>query len=1191
MSNKQESQNKKQKVMQTMDGNTAAAHVAYAFTEVAAIYPITPSSTMAEVVDEWAAHGKKNIFGQTVRIAEMQSEGGAAGTVHGSLAAGALTTTFTASQGLLLMIPNMYKMAGELLPGVFHVAARTLATHALCIFGDHSDVMATRQTGFAMIASSSVQEVMDLGGIAHLASIKSRVPFLHFFDGFRTSHEIQKIEVIDYEDFEKLLDKEAVKEFRQRALNPEHPVIRGTAQNPDIFFQARESANTYYDAIPEIVVDYMNQISELTARQYRPFDYVGAPDAKNIIVAMGSVCETIEETVDYLVEKGEKVGLIKVRLYRPFAGKYFLDVLPKTVKKIAVLDRTKEPGALGEPLYQDVRTLLFEKENAPKVYGGRYGLGSKDTTPGMIHAIFENLAGENTKNGFTIGIEDDVTGKSLAFKEGVAHEAPGTIKCKFWGLGSDGTVGANKTAIKIIGNETDLYAQGYFAYDSKKSGGVTISHLRFGKNPIKSTYLINSADFVACHNPAYVYQYDLIKDLHEGGTFLLNCTWLTQEELSENLPAYLKREIAEKKAEFYVIDAAKYAKEIGLRSRINMIMQAAFFRLAKVIPLEDALKFLKEGIEKQYGKKGKTVVEMNWKAVDVGAASIIKIEVPDDWKDAKEEKGKAEMLPEFIEEVLIPMNRQEGEKLPVSTFKGVEDGTFPSGTAAYEKRAIAVTSPKWIPENCIQCNQCSFVCPHAVIRPILLDEEEAKNAPENFKTIDAFGKGLEGLKYRMQVSAYDCTGCGNCADICPAKQKALEMTPLAEIEQTEVENWNYATKVKSKPDLMARDNVKGSQFVKPYIEFSGACAGCGETPYIKLVTQLFGDRMLIANATGCSSIWGASAPAMPYCMDENGKGPAWANSLFEDNAEYGYGMLLAVKHVREGLQKAMEQAIELGCEGDDNLNKAFSEWIENKENSKLTREKSDAVIAALKEHSSKDAEFEKILKPIRDHEDYLVKKSVWALGGDGWAYDIGYGGLDHVLASGENINILVFDTEVYSNTGGQASKATPTAAVAKFAASGKKIKKKDLGLIAMSYGYVYVAQVGMGADKNQLMKAILEAEAYDGPSLIIAYSPCVTHGIRKGMNKAQENIKDAVDVGYWNLYRYNPDLKKEGKNPFTLDSKAPNGNFRDFILGQVRYSALQQEFPEVAETLFEMTEEHANKRYESYKRLAENGGI
>ena len=1180
----------KKRNMQTMDGNTAAAHVAYAFTDVAAIYPITPSSNMAETVDEWAAHGKKNIFGQKVRIAEMQSEGGAAGTVHGSLAAGALTTTFTASQGLLLMIPNMYKMAGELLPGVFHVAARTVATHALCIFGDHSDVMATRQTGFAMLASASVQEVMDLGGIAHLASIKSRIPFLHFFDGFRTSHEIQKIDVIDYADFEKLLDKEALLEFRNRALNPEHPVIRGTAQNPDIFFQARESANKYYEALPEIVLDYMNQIGELTGRSYKPFDYVGAPDAENIIVAMGSICETIEETVNHMVAKGEKVGLIKVRLYRPFVKEYFMEVLPKTVKKIAVLDRTKEPGALGEPLYQDVRTLLFEQENPPAVFGGRYGLGSKDTTPGMIHAVYENLASENTKNDFTVGIEDDVTGKSLPFEEGVAHEEEGTIRCKFWGLGSDGTVGANKTAIKIIGNKTDLNAQGYFAYDSKKSGGVTISHLRFGKHKIKSTYLINSADFVACHNPAYINQYDLIHDLRKGGTFLLNCTWGTVEELTENLPALLKRQLAKKEAEFYVIDAIKYADEIGLGTRINMIMQAGFFKLAKVIPIDDAVKYLKEGIEKSYGKKGQNIVDMNYKAVDIGVANLIKIEVPKEWANATEEAGKKEFVPEFIEEVLIPMNRQEGEKLPVSIFTGREDGTFPSGTSAYEKRAIAVSVPKWYHENCIQCNQCSFVCPHAAIRPFLLDEGEAANAPESFTMLDATGKDLKGLKYRIQVSAHDCTGCGNCADICPAKNKALEMKPLAEMEE-EAENWKFATTVKSKPDLADRENVKGSQFVKPYLEFSGACAGCGETPYIKLITQLFGDRMLIANATGCSSIWGASAPAMPYCQDENGKGPAWANSLFEDNAEYGYGMLLAVKHIREKLEQRMQEAIALGCENDDKLKTAFAYWIEKKEDSKETRKASEAVMAAISEHKCENKELEKILKDIKEHEDYLVKKSVWALGGDGWAYDIGYGGLDHVLASGENINVLVFDTEVYSNTGGQASKATPTAAIAKFAAAGKRIKKKDLGLMAMSYGYVYVAQVGMGADKNQLMKAILEAEAYDGPSLIIAYSPCINHGLKKGMNKAQENIKDAVDVGYWNLYRYNPSLKKEGKNPFILDSKAPNGNFKEFILGQVRYSSLEREFPEVANTLFEMTEGYANERYETYKRLAEHGAL
>ena len=1169
--------------MKTMDGNTAAAHVAYAFTDVAAIYPITPSSPMAESVDEWAAYGKKNIFGQTVKIAEMQSEAGAAGTVHGALSAGALTTTFTSSQGLLLMIPNMYKIAGELLPGVLHVAARTVSTHALCIFGDHSDVMACRQTGFAMLASSSVQEVMDLGGIAHLASIKSRVPFVHFFDGFRTSHEIQKIEVLDYDDLRKMVDWDAVAEFRARALNPAHPVIRGTAQNPDIFFQARESANKFYDAVPDVVVEYMDKIGELTGRKYKPFDYVGAPDAENVIVAMGSVCETIEETMNKLISEGHRVGLIKVRLYRPFVKEYFLDVLPRTVERIAVLDRTKEPGALGEPLYQDVRTALYGEKNAPEVYGGRYGLGSKDTTPGMIHSIFDNLYHKRPKNNFTVGIEDDVTGHSLPFTEGIAREPEGTIKCKFWGLGSDGTVGANKTAIKIIGDKTDLYAQGYFSYDSKKSGGVTISHLRFGEHPIQSTYLINHADFVACHNQAYLRQYDMLKDLKKGGTFLLNCLW-TPEEIENHLPAKVKRDLARKDINFYIIDGWKIASEIGLGGRINMIMQAAFFKLSEVMPLDDAIKYLKEGIEKTYKKKGQKIVDMNCAAVDKGITAIHKVEIPDEWADVQNPKEKYEELPEFIEEILIPMNHQEGDDLPVSAFSGREDGTFPSGTSAYEKRGVAIMLPEWKEENCIQCNQCSFVCPHAAIRPILLTEEEKAKAPQSFRTIPAIGKELKGHHYRMQVSALDCLGCGNCADICPAKEKALVMKPYAE-ELQEADDWSYAMSIPRKDKLVDTHTVKGSQFAKPYIEFSGACAGCGETPYIKLITQLFGDRMMIANATGCSSIWGASAPSMPYCTDENGRGPAWSNSLFEDNAEFGYGLFLAQKQMREKIEHDMRALLQLDV--DESLREAIVEWLDNMNDGSVSREKSEAVLREIEELNTNDDIIIRLCQRIAENKDYLVKKSVWALGGDGWAYDIGYGGLDHVLASGENINVLVFDTEVYSNTGGQASKSTPTAAIAKFAASGKRIRKKDLGKQAMSYGYVYVAQVGMGADKNQLMKAITEAESYDGPSLIICYAPCINHGLSKGMGKSQENIKDAVDCGYWQLYRYNPMLKEKGKNPFILDSKEPNGKFKEFIMGQTRYSSLAKEFPQVADKLFELTEKQAMERYEDYKKLSE----
>ncbi|MBR0600638.1 pyruvate:ferredoxin (flavodoxin) oxidoreductase, partial [Sinanaerobacter chloroacetimidivorans] len=1152
--------------MKTMDGNTAAAHVSYAFTDVAAIYPITPSSTMAEVVDEWAAYGRKNIFGQEVKVVEMQSEAGAAGAVHGSLAAGALTTTYTASQGLLLMIPNMYKIAGELLPGVFHVSARTLAAHALCIFGDHSDVMSARQTGFALLASSSVQEVMDLGGIAHLASIKSRIPFLHFFDGFRTSHEVQKIEVIEYDEFKNLVDMEAVQRFRDQALNPEHPVIRGTAQNPDIFFQAREASSKFFEAVPGIVEDYMKKISDLTGREYKPFDYVGHPEAENVIIAMGSVCETIEETINLLLSQGRKVGLIKVRLYRPFAPEYLKAVMPKTVKRLAVLDRTKEPGAPGDPLYLDVRSMYYRDANAPEVYGGRYGLGSKDTTPGQIVAVYNNLDEKEPKDQFTIGINDDVTFTSLPTVEGIATEPAGTIRCKFWGLGSDGTVGANKNAIKIIGDKTDLYAQGYFSYDSKKSGGITISHLRFGKSKIQSTYLINEADFVACHNQAYVEQYDLLKGLKKGGTFVLNCIW-NDQELGDHLPAHMKRYLAKNNINFYTIDATDIANEIGLGNRINMVMQAAFFKLANVIPVEDAVAYLKEAVEHSYGKKGQKIVDMNNAAIDKGITEIKKVEIPADWADAKDHEKEESKVPEFIEEILIPMTRQEGDDLPVSAFEGIEDGTFPSGTAAYEKRGVATSLPKWIPENCIQCNQCSFVCPHASIRPVLVTEEEKANAPEGFETKKAIGKGLEGLEYRIQLSPLDCLGCGNCADICPAKQKALVMHPFADL-LSEKELWNYSAELPLKDDLLSKESVKGSQFAKPYLEFSGACAGCGETPYIKLVTQLYGDRMMIANATGCSSIWGASAPSTPYCKDENGRGPSWANSLFEDNAEYGLGMLVATKQMREKIEDSLNALLKKDIAVD--VKEAIENWIATKDDGAASRAASEALLAALESVATSDEEVKTGIKEVVDRKDFLVKKSVWALGGDGWAYDIGYGGLDHVLASGENINILVFDTEVYSNTGGQSSKSTPTAAIAKFAASGKRIKKKDLGMMAMSYGYVYVAQVGMGADKNQFMKAVIEAEKYDGPSIIIAYAPCINHGIKKGMGKAQENIKDAVDAGYWHLYRFNPELKKEGKNPFTLDSKAPTTSFKDFILGQVRYSSLAQEFPDVADKLFEV---------------------
>lgn len=1170
------------KVMKTMDGNTAAAYVSYAFTDVAAIYPITPSSNMAESADEWAAHGKKNIFGQQVLVTEMQSEAGAAGAVHGSLQAGALTTTYTASQGLLLMIPNMYKIAGELLPGVFHVSARALASHALSIFGDHQDVMAARQTGFALLASGSVQEVMDLGGVAHLAAIKGRVPFLHFFDGFRTSHEIQKIEVIDYEDLEKLLDYDALNEFRQRALNPESPVTRGTAQNPDIYFQAVEASNPYYENIVEVTNDYMKEISKLTGREYKPFNYYGHEEAERIIVAMGSVTETAEETVDYLMAKGEKVGLIKVHLYRPFSPKYFFDVLPTTVKKIAVLDRTKEKGADGEPLYLDVRNIFYDSELRPVIVGGRYGLGSKDTTPSQILAVYENLKADQPKNRFTIGIVDDVTNTSLEIKEVIKTEPTGTIKCKFWGFGSDGTVGANKQAIKIIGDDTDMYAQGYFAYDSKKSGGVTISHLRFGHKPIKSTYLISDADFISCSKQSYVYQYDLLKGLKKGGTFLLNCIW-DEEELDKNLPANMKKFIADNDINFYTINATRIASDIGLGGRTNMIMQSAFFKLAEVLPLDEAVGHLKKSIVDAYGRKGEKIVNMNYEAVDRGIDSLVKINVPESWKDAKDEEVEDTKLPEFIKNVVVPMNRQEGDDLPVSTFVGREDGTFPHGTAAYEKRAIAVDVPHWIKENCIQCNQCSYVCPHAVIRPILVDEEEKANAPETFETLKPIGRGFDGLTYRIQVSPLDCTGCGNCADVCPAKEKALVMEHFEDEYEVQSKNWDFAMTVKSKEDLFEPTSLKNSQFQEPLLEFSGACAGCGETPYAKLMTQLFGDRMLIANATGCSSIWGASAPSTPYCTNQKGQGPAWANSLFEDNAEYGYGMAVANRQIREKIELAMKEFIELGLETD--LNQYFGEWIEGMNDAKASKAAAGMIIPRLTQDTG-NARGNEILKFIEELKDYLIKRSVWILGGDGWAYDIGFGGLDHVLASGEDINVLVFDTEVYSNTGGQSSKSTPTAAVAKFAAAGKKVRKKDLGMIAATYGYVYVAQIAMGANMNHTLKAFREAESYNGPSLIIAYAPCINHGIRTGMGTTIKQEKRAVDSGYWHLYRFDPRLTEEGKNPFVLDSKEPTIPFMDFINSEVRYTSLRLSFPEEAEELFKEAEANSKARYEVYKRMA-----
>ncbi|MFW5985233.1 MAG: pyruvate:ferredoxin (flavodoxin) oxidoreductase [Halanaerobiaceae bacterium] len=1173
------------KKWKSMDGNTAAAHVGYAFTDVAAIYPITPSSPMAEMVDEWSAHGRKNIFGQRVKLTEMQSEGGASGAVHGSLAAGALTTTFTASQGLLLMVPNMYKIAGELLPGVFHVSSRSVATHALSIFGDHSDVMAARQTGSAMLASGSVQEVMDLAGIAHLSAIKSRIPFVHFFDGFRTSHEIQKIQVMDYEDLAELVDYDAVTNFRQNALNPEHPVTRGTAQNPDIFFQARESCNKFYDAVPDIVENYMQEISKITGREYHPFNYYGADDAEHVIVAMGSVTDTIEETVDYLTERGEKVGIIKVHLYRPFSEKYFRKALPESVNKIAVLDRTKEPGALGEPLYEDVRTMFYGKDGAPEVVGGRYGLSSKNTSPSDIKAVYDNLKEDDPKDSFTVAIVDDVTNTHLEVKEEISTQPEGNVCSKFWGIGGDGTVSANKNAIKIIGDNTDKYAQGYFSYDSKKSGGVTVSHLRFGDEPIKSTYLIEKADYVACHKAPYVNKFDMVSDLKEGGTFVLNCSW-SEDELDEELPADMKKYLAENNIDFYTIDAVDIATDVGLGERINTVMQTVFFKLADILPVEEAIDYLKEAIEDSYGDKGEKIVQMNWDAVDKAQDALVKIDVPDKWAQASAEETEEEDTDktDFVKNVVEPINKQKGDDLPVSVFEGREDGSFPAGISAYEKRGVAIEVPEWKPDNCIQCNQCSLVCPHSVIRPFLLDEEEVASKPEDMETIDAIGKQLSDYQYRIQVSPLDCIGCRSCAEVCPAPEKALVMKPFAEMVEKEEDNWDYVDQnVTYKEDLMDKANIKGSQFQKPLLEFHGACGGCGETPYAKLVTQMFGDRMLIANATGCSSIWGGSAPTSVYTTNEEGHGPAWANSLFEDNAEYGYGMYLGMEHVRNKLADLMKEALEMDIP--EELKETFNLWLDNKQDSEITKEAKDKMMPLLKENKENE-----VISEILDKESFIVKKSQWIFGGDGWAYDIGYGGLDHVLAQNDDVNVMVFDTEVYSNTGGQASKATPRAAAAAFAASGKEVKKKDLGRMAMTYGYVYVAQIALGANMNQAVKAIAEAEAYDGPSLIIAYSPCISHGLKAGMGCNIEQERDAVDAGYWHLYRYDPRREDEGKNPFVLDSGEPDASFEDFLLSETRYSKLKLNFPEIAEDLFEKAAKDAEERYQDYKRLAEQEG-
>ncbi len=1163
----------------TCDGNYAAAHIAYLFSEHAAIYPITPSSTMAEYVDEWAAQGKKNLFGEVVRVTEMQSEGGASGAVHGSLQAGALTTTFTASQGLLLMIPNMYKIAGEMLPTVFHVSARALASHALSIFGDHQDVMACRQTGFAFIASSSVQEALDMAAVAHLSTIKSSIPFVHFFDGFRTSHEIQKIELIDEGILKGMISTKSLAKFREKALNPDAPVTRGTAQNGDVYFQAREACNRFYDAVPDIVARYMGEISEATGRDYRPFDYYGDPKAENIVIAMGSVTETIRETIDYLAGKGKKVGLMTVRLYRPFSAKYFFKALPKSVKRIAVLDRTKEPGALGEPLYMDIKALFQNVANSPLIVGGRYGLSSKDTSPAQIISVFENLELAEPKNSFTIGIVDDVTFKSLPVKEEVSIVKPGTTECKFYGLGSDGTVGANKNTIKIIGDHTPKYCQGYFDYDSKKSGGYTCSHLRFGDLPIKAPYLVSTPDFVACHVPSYLYKYDVLHGIKENGTMLLNSLW-DEEETIKRIPDHCKAIIGKKNISVYIINATKIAAEIGLGGRTNTILQSAFFKITGIIPYEDAVTYMKKAIDKSYGKKGEHIVNMNYAAVDRGG-EYTKLTVPDDWKNitAKfENPNKDRLAPEFVKQVADIANAQCGDTLPVSVFKDAADGTIPAGTAAYEKRGVAVNVPVWDAEKCIQCNTCAFACPHAAIRPFLLTEAEAANAPATLKK--AAGKAnLKEYTFVMQVSPADCTGCGNCVDVCPSKEKSLSMADYGsqEFEQANF-NWLHSN-VGYKEVLPKEQSVKNSQFAQPLFEYSGACAGCGETPYLKTVTQLFGDRMMISNATGCSSIYGASFPASPYCTNEDGHGPAWANSLFEDNAEYGLGMKIGSDRARATVAKLMEEGLSCTCCSDE-IKALFAKWLENRNDAKVTREIADKLVP-LMEACGCDT-----CNELLTYKHFIPARSQWILGGDGWAYDIGYGGLDHVLASGENVNVLVFDTEVYSNTGGQSSKSTPIGAIAKFAASGKKVRKKDLGMMAISYGYVYVAQVAMGASANQFFNAVKEAEAYDGPSLLICYAPCINHGLRAGMGLSQREEKLAVECGYWHLFRYNPAL--EGvKNPFSLDSKEPDWTkFQDFLKGEVRYSSLLKQFPETGGDLLSKTEEFAKVRYNTYKRLA-----
>jgi len=1171
--------------LKTMDGNNAAAHVAYAFTEVAGIYPITPSSVMAEFVDEWSAKGRKNIFGQTVRVLEMQSEGGAAGAVHGSLVTGALTTTFTASQGLLLMIPNMYKIAGEHLPGVIHVAARTLATHALSIFGDHSDVMACRSTGYAMMASVNPQEVMDLGAVAHLASIKGKVPFVHFFDGFRTSHEIRKIAVWDYEDLASMLDWEALADFRKRANVPDHPVLMGSSQNPDIFFQIRESCNSAYDAIPDIVEDYMNQVNQKLGTNYKLFNYYGAPDAERVLVAMGSVCDTAQEVVDYLNAKGEKVGLITVHLYRPFSMKHLIAALPDTVKAIAVLDRTKEPGAPGEPLYLDVVNALHDsKFKDVTIVGGRYGLSSKDTTPGAVLSAFRNLEQEHPKNSFTISIVDDVTHRSLPLEEEPDVAAPGTVACKFWGLGSDGTVGANKNSIKIIGDHTDLKVQAYFQYDSKKSGGVTISHLRFSPSEIRSTYYVSKADFIACHQESYMNAYEIVEDIKPGGTLLLNSACSTPEGLAKKLPGRVLRYIAKNHIRVYVCDAVSIAKELGLGNRTNMILQAAFFKLAKVIPIDDAVKYMKEAVVETYGRKGEKVVNMNIAAVDAGLANLKEIEVPASWADAvdykeeKEIKGRSAEFIRYIKEVMVPANAMIGDRLPVSTFIRNAGSAIPAGTAAYEKRGIAVEVPAWIPENCIQCNQCSLCCPHAAIRPFVFDAEERAAAPAETVTVPMKGKGCEEYQFAIVTSPMDCNGCDICVNVCPAKEKALVLKPLAE-QVKEQAVFDYAVDAVSEKELpFAATTVKGSQFKKPLLEFSGACAGCGESPYAKLVTQLFGERMHIANATGCTSIWGGTAPSTPYTVNKEGKGPAWANSLFEDNAEFGLGMEVAFKHRRALVKEQAENLLEVA---DADLKAAIEAWLAVYDNGAASEKAAKDLKAALEKAMAEKPAYQDQLEALYAKSDLFVKSSFWIFGGDGWAYDIGYGGLDHALATGENINIFVFDTEVYSNTGGQASKASNLGQVGQFAFAGKGTKKKDLAQIAISYGYIYVAQVSLGANPQQVLKAITEAEAYDGPSLVIAYAPCINHGSRLGMSKSIEIEKHVVESGYWNIFRFDPRLRAAGKNPLSIDQKAPSTNYQDFLMSEVRYSSLALSFPERAKDLFAKSEENAKERYEA----------